>query len=433
MTLLCPDCFGEAGLKKRIEEIRPNFPNDKCTFHPTKKGVPIADVAVIVDNVFRSHYGFAESNQYLDSNGDTLETLVGELVEADEKVTQLLSAQLIEDDDYWPPDGGEPFYGDDIEYTRYGPAGYHHSQLWMKFCQSIVHNQRFFNSNAKALISELFEDIHLQTDQDKNSAVYQLQPNQPESAFYRARLAEEDSLYEQIITEPIQELGPPPERKRRPGRMNPAGVSTFYGAFDLETCIAELRPRVGARIVGARFSLQRAIYVLDTTRFQKPIKPMSLFMKDYIVRNQQWQFMQRFMDEIASPISPDDENLDYIPTQAVAEYLVHHHEFKRDGKSVHIEGVIYKSAQHLGGRNIVLLSDAAKVFSPVAPHRKEAKRKSFDIFSNSASSILSEGRGNPLYTLKLVEGSLRTLRIHGAQYEAREITEADYLDPELDF
>ena len=55
MTFVCPQCFGDAGLKRRIEDIRPSFPNEKCTFHPRFKGVPIKDVAAIIDDVFRNH------------------------------------------------------------------------------------------------------------------------------------------------------------------------------------------------------------------------------------------------------------------------------------------------------------------------------------------------------------------------------------------
>ena len=37
--LVCPDCFDEKGLQRRIEEIRPQFDEGKCDHHETKKGV----------------------------------------------------------------------------------------------------------------------------------------------------------------------------------------------------------------------------------------------------------------------------------------------------------------------------------------------------------------------------------------------------------
>jgi hypothetical protein len=44
------------------------------------------------------------------------------------------------------------------------------------------------------------------------------------------------------------------------------------------------------------------------------------------------------MEQIAKPVPPNDEHLDYIPTQAVAEYLHHHHKLKRGGQGARIEG-----------------------------------------------------------------------------------------------
>lgn len=37
-VLVCPDCFGNRGLKFRIEKIRPDFDDGECTFHPKKRG-----------------------------------------------------------------------------------------------------------------------------------------------------------------------------------------------------------------------------------------------------------------------------------------------------------------------------------------------------------------------------------------------------------
>jgi hypothetical protein len=49
--------------------------------------------------------------------------------------------------------------------------------------------------------------------------------------------------------------------------MNSSGIWAFYGAFDIDTCIAELRPAVGETVISAKFNLSRPILVLDTTKF----------------------------------------------------------------------------------------------------------------------------------------------------------------------
>jgi hypothetical protein len=291
-------------------------------------------------------------------------------------VAEALVDQLIEDDDYWPPDGGTAFYDQGENYERLEPHFFRHSELWEKFCDDIVHRQRFFNADAKDLIAEIFDGVQLQRDHQQRSPVYQIQPNTPEGRFFRARIADEEPKRKDIADNPARELGPPPKRLRRAGRMNPAGVGCFYGAYDMQTCIAELRPRVGSIVIGAQFSLVRPIYVLDTTRFEEPIKPTSLFARNYLERREQWTFMQNFRREIAKPISPSDEHLDYIPTQAVAEYLLQHHEIKRKGQPVEIEAVIFRSAQRPAGKNIALLGEAANVARPEMPEKRSKKPSS---------------------------------------------------------
>lgn len=109
MTFVCPRCFGESGLRRRIEEIRAKSPHEKCTFHPRYKGVPISEVAAVVDQVFRTNFWIGEPT-FEGQEGDPLKAVVSDLVESEEDaITDALIGQLIEDDDYWPPDGGEAF------------------------------------------------------------------------------------------------------------------------------------------------------------------------------------------------------------------------------------------------------------------------------------------------------------------------------------
>ena len=441
MTNVCPQCFGDRGLKKRIEDIRPNFPNGRCNFHPRYKGIPIKEVAAIVDEVFRQHYGFGDyySVPRQDSDrtdhaqaGSELHEIIYDLTEAtDDDIAEALVQQLIADDDYWPPDGGEPFYEVDQNYERYEMFHNHHSDLWDNFCKSIVHEQRFFNVDAKAAIAEIFDGIQFQRDKQTQSPVYKIEPGEPNAVFYRARVANDTSSQEKISNAPEKELGPPPERLRRAGRMNPAGISCFYGAYEFDTCIAELRPAVGSIVVGAQFELTRPIYVLDTTRFEAPMKPMSLFSKHYMQRVEQWTFMQRFRQEIAKPISPNDEHLDYIPTQAVAEYFAFHHNFKRSGKDARIEAIIFQSAQFQGGRNIVLLGDAAQVRMPNIKNKKAQKSASSVSMFQPFKSMFEHQRQPTNPGVRYRDGSITKHEVRSARYESEEVVDIRYDD--LDF
>jgi hypothetical protein len=431
VTLLCPQCFGDSGLQRRIVEIRPTFPDKKCDFHPRLRGVPIKEVAKIIDEVFRFNYRFAEPT-YDGEGGDSLEAIIYDLTGAVEHdVVRAIIDQLIEDDDYWPPDGGEAFYNEDVNYERDDSALSTHSRLWDEFRESILHGQRFFNLPAKELLRDIFDDVHLQRSASGLRPIYVIAPGSDQASFYRARVTDTDSMRQEIEQDIAGKLGPPPVRGRRAGRMNPAGISTFYGAFDLETCIAELRPTVGSCVTGAKFAITEPLWVLDTTRFKAPPRERNIFARDYIHRAAQWRFMRRFMHEIGQPILPTDEHLDYIPTQVVAEYLLHHHEFSFAGKSGKIEAIIYRSAQNPKGKNIAILGNAARVGVLDEDKRKVEVKETEP--STPQDRWLASFGGSEKFRIAAKPQTIETRRVTGATYASNPYAGEYWSDGKEDF
>lgn len=359
--LVCPDCFEESGLQRRIVEIRPKFDDGPCDHHPTKKGIPIEAVAKILTEVIENNYHHSGYDYQGEPTGELLADLIYDLASPDNHdVVEALQSALIEGESYWPPDGGEPFFSDEVGYTRFHEVYFgQESRKWEEFCDGIVGNRRFFNSSAKPLLAEIFDGLHTLRDESNEPAIRTLQPGV--AKIFRARRANERNIQEKIENDPTSELGPPPKRHRLPGRMNPSGIRAFYGAFDLDTCLTELRPAVGETVMVAEFEVLRPILLLDTTNFERPPKAQNIFSKSYNRRMSLWGFMAEFMNEISRPCLPNDEHLDYIPTQAVSEYLVHEHKFKLKGVDKTVEGLIFRSAQHPNGKNIVLFGEAAVV------------------------------------------------------------------------
>jgi hypothetical protein len=429
MTRFCTECFGDEGLKRRIIEIRPNYPREKCSFHPRFKGVPSDVVASIVGPIFEQHYHHGEYNPYHDEfAGDQLEYAVGEFTESEsEEIADALAKELVKGDGYWPPDGEEPFYDEGYGYVYHEYDDRHHSFLWEKFCNSITHEKRFFNNKAQELLAEIFDGIQWQRDQSKNPPIYEITLQSDQAKIHRARIADSEESRKNIQKDIAKELGPPPERKRKAGRMNSAGIATFYGGFNLNTCIAELRPVVGSVIVGAEFRLTRPIYVLDTTKFVAPMKAGSPFYKKYASRLSQWRFMQTFMNEIAKPISPSDEHIDYIPTQAVAEFFLHNDSLKVGSEQIQVEAIIYKSAQYPSGKNIVLLGDAANVEDNLSEETKRKKAKFhlgldvFDEFSVGRPESISPG-------LRSILGTATIVQVSGAKFTTKKYYDHDDFD-----
>lgn len=362
MSNYCPYCFGDRSLVRQLELARPQFPDDnKCDFHPTRKAIPGEYLVGLFDRVIRDNFGWAETNPYF-QNGISLEDVIYEIAAPDEHdVVRQIIDDLIEADDYDPRDGGEAFYADDQNYDRYeGHYNPHHSS-WERFKGEVLHRRRFLSSEATRYLQEIFSDIHLQKDKGGKPAVYMIEPGNDAPLMYRARRIDEPEKRNEAIEKPSIMLGTPPAGSRRANRMNAAGIPAFYGAFDMETCVAEIRPPVGCIVVGTAFELLRQIVVLDTTRFAKPILQRSIFSPVYRERQDQWQFMQSFMHEISRPVLPNDETIEYIPTQVVSEFIHADLKVKVSGKDRQIDGIIFQSAQHPAGRNIVLFGSAAEV------------------------------------------------------------------------
>jgi RES domain len=81
----------------------------------------------------------------------------------------------------------------------------------------------------------------------------------------------------------------------------------------------------------------------------------SWFDPEFTIRSNRAAFLRHLVEEISRPIMPRDEEFEYLPTQAVSEYLASCVEPRLDG-------IIFHSAQMAReGRNIVLFHRAAGV------------------------------------------------------------------------
>ncbi|MXX88667.1 MAG: RES family NAD+ phosphorylase [Boseongicola sp. SB0677_bin_26] len=318
-------------------------------------------MAEILREVIQNNYHHSGFDHNGEPPGGDLESVLYDLTEADNHdVIEALQFALIEGDRWWPGDGDDPFFSEEARYTtitKYLDDG--RSMKWDDFRQEIVGRRRFFSDRAKVILSELFDGLHLMRDNRNEPAIRTLEPGS--LTLYRGRKANSPTDRRKIKEAPAKELGPPPEKLRGAGRMNPSGIPVFYGAFDVATSLAELRPFVGETVVVAEFDVLNPIVVLDTTKFESPPKSLNLFAKSYNERLSLWGFMAEFMTEISLPCLPNDEHLDYIPTQVVAEYLVHEHLVKVACEERHIEGLIFRSAQYPKGKNIVLFGSAGLV------------------------------------------------------------------------
>lgn len=135
--------------------------------------------------------------------------------------------------------------------------------------------------------------------------------------------------------------------------MNAAGISVFYGATDASVALAEVRPPVGSRVIVARFEIVRPLRLLDFGALEFIVDHNgSDFDKAHIQRLKRAAFLRRLCRRVSRPVMPHDEPRDYLPTQAVADYLA-------NLADPSLDGIIYPSVQ-FGDPSPGILSRASR-------------------------------------------------------------------------
>lgn len=155
-----------------------------------------------------------------------------------------------------------------------------------------------------------------------------------------------------VSPHPAERMVPDPKFVKVGGRANPPGVAYMYLAESGRTAVAEARPWVGAWVTLAKFAARRDLRLLDLTvhsavpqsdvTTSRPPAPEE-------VANVVWG---RINTAFATPVSPQDSQLEYLPTQYLAEFF----------RELGFDGLIFYSAL-ADCRNITLygLDDAALV------------------------------------------------------------------------
>lgn len=161
----------------------------------------------------------------------------------------------------------------------------------------------------------------------------------PRTSFWRVRIHATDApaMGEADLA------APPTEKARQSNRMSPAGVPMFYGADDLETAKLETVDPTNCAdklVTGATFELTAEIVALDLTRL--PPVPSAFSGLDRSTVDT-IGFLHHFVRDLTLPIQRDgSEHVDYVPTQALTEF-VRFHVTDHSGRPV--EGILYPSSK----------------------------------------------------------------------------------------
>lgn len=373
--LLCLDCVVDDSLRALLVEDATAV---RCSYcERDGLGAGIREVAELVDKPLRAYAAQAGYEMFFpedsdgpgfEQRGDQLEFFLQEELGTSDTVARDLASELVDLDPADPRDGEEPFYDRDANYERRAADSLQFRSLWNSFAQRIKHERRFFDTDARGLLSKILGE---ERDALPTIAVG---PRTPLDTIWRARRVRNEQQREQILRQPEKELGPPPPEFAKPQRMNPAGIPVFYGAFSEATAVAELRPDVGSEVVIAQFALDAPLLLLDLPLMASQPSG-SIFHPDYQTRANRTAFLKSFHLLIARPIGRDDELIDYIPTQAVAEYVA---------SVLHLDGILYASAQAGAA------SDPKLLDRPWGAQEPDFSRYNVVLFQTSHATSLSD-------------------------------------------
>ena len=245
---------------------------------------------------------------------------------------------------------------------------------WSSFERSLKMEARFFSRTAAAHLASVFNGIETMYSTEGAPLVVDAGPGTSLSGIYRARVFQSDDRLVAALCRPDQQLGSPPASLATAGRMNARGVSVFYGANDPRVAIAEVRPPVGSQVAVARFEIVRPLRLLDLTALRTVSEGGSIFDPELASRMERAMFLRSLSQRLTRPVMPDDEDFDYLPTQAIADFLATQNQPT-------IDGIMFPSVQVAGDAlNVVLFYKAALVGTIELPKGTEIKAKTGQMY-----------------------------------------------------
>jgi RES domain len=259
-------------------------------------------------------------------------------VDVAEDVQRVLAEQWANDNKTAPPEDNlyhllRPYVRSnsvqDIEFD----LGWHFFEINLKT------KARYFNSEAEQFLKSIFLGIEERKAINGSPIVVEAGPGTLFEKLYRARVFQHEKDFREALKQPDVELGPLRKSPAFPGRMNAAGISVFYGATNAAVALAEVRPPTGCKVLVGCFEVIRALKLLDLVALVKLAdKKGSVFDPAHLNELKRSEFLRGLTLRLSKPVMPNDEPTEYLPTQAIADFLA------QEGWP-DLDGIIYPSVQ----------------------------------------------------------------------------------------
>ncbi|MDF1752008.1 MAG: RES family NAD+ phosphorylase [Verrucomicrobiales bacterium] len=341
---ICPNCVGEEFIKKLNCDKGKHRACSYCSNDsPTLSVEQLADK---VEPVLENNYWKVDRDVCVSAAQQVQNVVAKELCVADE-IANDVASEIRQRGNVYPDSGNFLYIHDNSGIGQFG-------SLWHKFENCLTTKSRFFSPSAKTILDEIFGDLSKLNSLSGASIVTIAGPGGEFQDIFRARVfGDDDQKLNSALRKPWIDLAGPPSEVASAGRMNAHGISVFYGAKDELTAIYEARPPVGSKVVVAEFSIQRTVRLLNITSLKSVEAKGSSFDPSEVRRMERANFLRILSERMSRPVMPNNELFEYLPTQAVADYLATEADF---------DGIIYPSVQR-GHRtsNVALFHHAARV------------------------------------------------------------------------
>lgn len=369
--LICHGCVGEAYLSPVIfREGRPGA----CSYCSDQEAncITLVDLADRVEKTISEHYSRTseepddyqyamlrdrESNYYWERDGDRIHDLLCELLVVEEDVSSDIVEVLADRFDCrapGDPDEGESEFSSTSYYELNSLSLGFWNQKWEHLEYTLKNESRFFNQEVLEVLRSVFADLHDVRSRSHGLAVVAVGPDTFLPALFRAREFQSEEGLQAALSDPVKELGPPPGKFARAGRMNASGISVFYGAEQSKAALSEVRPVVGSNVVVAKFSIVRPLSLLDLRALETVVFTRSVFDPTSAEERVRMGFLRTLTKRLTVPVMPGAQDREYLTTQAVADYLSGFTEPQLDG-------ILFPSVQNGSGVNVVLFHKASLV------------------------------------------------------------------------
>jgi len=366
---ICSGCVGERFLKALIQAEGHEAVCSYC--EDEAKTITIEELADRVERAFENHYERTptepegieaamhydrESKYQWNRRGEEALRAIANAAEIDEGPAEdVLSVLQDRHSDFERAKMGEECEFDSSSYYAERDTDCRaFANMWNEFEIQLKSEARFFSRSGHQTLGEIFAHLQKLKTHEGAPVLVKAGPDTKIQSLHRARVfAGETVKLEEALQFPWKHLGPPPMQAASAGRMNSRGISVFYGATEAETALAEVRPPVGCQVVVAKFNIVRPLQLLDVDALKSVTTPGSVFDPVFLKELERAKFLEILSARISRPVMPSEEALEYLATQAAADYLATEH---------NLDGIIFPSVQvgHAAS-NVVLFHKASLV------------------------------------------------------------------------